>query len=67
MILHAPPPATINISSFSFFKVNEVRKEMQKMEEGGELWKIGRTKCEDSVVLMDREGNVTVKGRVVSC
>lgn len=37
------------------------------MEEGGELWKIGRTKCEDSVVLMDREGNVTVKGRVVSC
>lgn len=29
--------------------------------------KIGRTKCEDSnMVLMDRERNVTVRGRVVS-
>lgn len=52
----------INIPSISFYKVNEVRKKMQKkMEEGGEFLKIGRTQCEDSVVLMDREGSVAGK------
>lgn len=33
----------------------------KKMEEGGEFLKIGRTQCEDSVVLMDREGSVAGK------
>ena len=36
----------------------------KKMEEGGEFLKIGRTQCEDSVVLMDREGGVAVEERV---
>lgn len=56
----------INIPSFSFYKVNEVRKKMQKKkkEEGGEFLKIGRTQCEDSVVLMGREGSVAREERV---
>lgn len=37
------------------------------MEEDGGFFKIGRTKHEDSVVLIDRERNVTVKGTAVSC
>lgn len=36
----------------------------KKMEEGGEFLKIGRTQCEDSVVLMDREGSVAGEERV---
>lgn len=39
----------------------------KKMEEGGEFLKIGRTQCEDSVVLMDREESVAAEESVVSC
>jgi hypothetical protein len=53
-------PLTHKYSFFSFYKVNEVKKEMQKKrdsesEECGEFLETGE-KCEDSVVLMDREG-----------
>lgn len=36
----------------------------KKKEEGGEFLKIGRTQCEDSVVLMGRERSVVAGERV---
>ena len=47
--------------------MNEVRKEIQKMEEERKILKTGRTKYKTSKpVLMSRERKVTAKGRVIS-